>query len=171
MLLSQLWANEKEKYDNYKVLSQGLLFTSLSWFFLILVFLSCVVCTFTFLYIVFFVRDSLSPHIHLMLNSLIGLHRIYGWRNIWKNIWMEEYLDGPRCWWCCGPQPVSCLRKPPSILMDKTLGTSLLIAQLRVWFFLMFLFVSCFRTNVPKWEREKHSRTFCSGSLMSSAAL
>ena len=105
-------------------------FTSLSWFFLIFgFFLSCVICTFTSYILCFFLRDSLSPHIHLMLNSLIG-QRIYGWKNIWMNIWMEEYLDGPRCWWCCGPQPVSCLRKPPSILMDKTLGTSLLIAQL-----------------------------------------
>ena len=38
------------------------------------------------MYIVFFfLRDSLSRHIHLMPNSLIGLHT--------QNIWMEEYLE------------------------------------------------------------------------------
>ena len=154
------------------MLSQGLLFTSLSWFFLIL-FLSCVVCTFTFLCIVFFVRDSPFPHIHLMLNSLIGLHRIYGWRNIWKNIWMEEYLDGPRCWWCCGPSLCRAWGNLHQYWWTRLWAPACWLPNSvwLVWFNLMFLFVSCFRTNVPKWEREKHSRTFCSGSLMSSAAL
>ena len=80
----------------------------------------------------------------------------------WKNIWVEEYLDGPRCWWCCGPQPVSCLRKPPSILMDKTLGTSLLIAQLSLTIFVQSdVFISRLfqnkyqRTNIKvKFELE-----------------
>ena len=100
-------------------------FTSLSWLFLIFgFFLSCVICTFTFLYIVFFSSWQPFP------SHSFGAKFTNRTENIWMEKYLDEYLDGPRCWWCCGPQPVSCPRKPPSILMDKTLGTSLLIAQL-----------------------------------------
>ena len=59
-------------------------FTSLSWFFLIFgFFLSCVICTFTFLYIVFF--SSWQPFSSHSFDAKFT--------NRTEIIWMEKYLD------------------------------------------------------------------------------
>ena len=92
--------------------------------------------------------------------------KIFGWIFGWKNIWMDQDVGGAvahslcrargnlhQYWWTRLWAPACWL--PNSVWL--------------VWFILMFLFVSCFRTSVPKWEKEQHSRAICSGSLMSCA--
>ena len=64
-------------------------FTSLSWFFLIFgFFLSCVICTFTFLYIVFFSSWQPFPS-HSFDAKFTNRTEI-----IWMEKYLDEYLDG-----------------------------------------------------------------------------
>ena len=77
-------------------------------------------------------------------------------QNIWMEKYLEEYLDGPRCWWCCGPSLCRAWGNLHQYWWTRLWAPACWLPNSvwLVWFNLMFLFVSCFRTNVPKCEKE-----------------